>query len=107
MFVLGVYGGYFGAGVGIILLAALALERTEPLAVTNAVKNVATGVATARPRSPTSSSRRSTGRGARPRRRRLVGGLLGPSIVRVAPETPLRWLVGTAGLVLALALALG
>ena len=40
----GVYGGYFGAGVGVILLAVLAVRTVEPLAVTNAVKNVASGV---------------------------------------------------------------
>ncbi len=105
---LGVYGGYFGAGVGIIVLAAMALERTEPLAITNAVKNVATGAANGAAAiaymvfAPVDwSSALALGAGA------VVGGLLGPSIVRVAPETPLRWLVGTAGLVLALALALG
>ena len=41
----GVYGGYFGAGVGIILLAVLAARAAEPLAVTNAVKNIGSGTA--------------------------------------------------------------
>ncbi|MFC5730618.1 MULTISPECIES: sulfite exporter TauE/SafE family protein [Nocardioides] len=105
--VLGVYGGYFGAGVGIIALAALALERVEPLAVTNAVKNVATGSANAAAAiayivfAPVDwSAAVAVGLGA------LVGGYLGPAIVRVAPERPLRWLVATAGLVLAVHLAM-
>jgi uncharacterized protein len=99
---LGVYGGYFGAGVGIIALAALALERVEPLAVTNAVKNVATGTANATAAiayvflAPVDwSAALAVGAGA------LLGGYLGPMVVRVAPERPLRWLVAAAGLMLA------
>jgi uncharacterized protein len=106
VFALGVYAGYFGAGVGVLALAALALERTEPLAVTNAVKNVVTGVANGTAAvayilfAPVDwSAAIALGIGA------VVGGFLGPTIVRVAPETPLRWLVGFAGLVLAVALA--
>lgn len=103
---LGVYGGYFGAGVGIIALAAMALERIEPLAVTNAVKNVATGAANGTAAiayvvfAPVDwAAALALGSGA------ILGGLMGPAIVRVAPETPLRWLVATAGLLLALWLA--
>ncbi|WP_425577312.1 sulfite exporter TauE/SafE family protein [Nocardioides endophyticus] len=106
VFALGVYGGYFGAGVGIIALAALALERSEPLPVTNAVKNVATGAANGAAAityilfAPVQwSAAIALGCGA------VVGGLVGPSIVRVAPETALRWLVGSAGLLLAVRLA--
>ncbi|MDO9379393.1 MAG: sulfite exporter TauE/SafE family protein [Nocardioidaceae bacterium] len=40
---IGVYGGYFGAGAGIMALAVLSLLATERLAVTNAVKNLVTG----------------------------------------------------------------
>jgi uncharacterized membrane protein YfcA len=106
VFVLGIYGGYFGAGVGIIALAILVLERTEALAITNAVKNVATGVANGTAAiaylffAPVSwSAALALGVGA------VLGGFLGPAIVRVAPERPLRWLVGLAGLGLALHLA--
>ena len=101
-----VYGGYFGAGVGIIALAVLALERSEPLAVTNAVKNVATGTANGAAAiaylvfAPVDwQAALALGSGA------IVGGAVGPAIVRVAPETPLRWLVGAAGLALAARLA--
>lgn len=41
----GVYGGYFGAAVGVPMLAMLSLSTSEPLPVTNAVKNIATGAA--------------------------------------------------------------
>jgi uncharacterized protein len=103
---LGVYGGYFGAGVGIIALAVLALERVEPLPITNAVKNAATGAANGVAAiaytffGPVDwSAALLLGVGA------IVGGLIGPAVVRVAPERPLRWLVGLAGLALAVHLA--
>jgi uncharacterized membrane protein YfcA len=104
--VLGVYGGYFGAGVGVIALAVLALERVEPLPITNAVKNVATGAANGVAAiayaflAPVDwSAALLLGLGA------VLGGLLGPAVVRVAPERPLRWAVGLAGLTLAVHLA--
>ncbi|TYL45534.1 sulfite exporter TauE/SafE family protein [Nocardioides sp. BGMRC 2183] len=106
--VLGVYGGYFGAGVGIIALAVLALERVEPLAITNAVKNVATGAANGAaaiayivfaPVDWTAAVALATGA--------VIGGLIGPAVVRVAPERPLRWLVAIAGFGLAIHLATG
>jgi uncharacterized membrane protein YfcA len=39
-----VYGGYFGAGLGIMLLAGLALSGLEDLLVANAVKNGLSGL---------------------------------------------------------------
>lgn len=104
----GIYGGYFGAASGIIMLAVLALRTTEPLAVTNAVKNVATStanmvaavayIALAPVHWP---SVLALGAGA------LVGGWIGPQVVRVVPERPLRYAVGLAGLGLAGYLWLG
>lgn len=106
--VTGTYGGYFGAGAGIIALAALALERAEPLAITNAVKNITTGAANGAAAlayvflAPVEwSAVLALGGGA------VIGGSLGPAIVRVAPEKPLRRLVGLAGLALAVRLATG
>lgn len=108
VFLVGVYGGYFGAGVGIIALAALSVERFEPLPITNAVKNVATGSANAAAAiaymlfGPLDwSAAAAVGLGA------VFGGFLGPRIVRIVPEKPLRWSVATAGLLLALHLAIG
>ncbi len=103
---LGVYSGYFGAGVGIIALAVLALERIEPLPITNAVKNIATGTANGVAAiayavfAPVDwSAAAAIGIGA------ALGGFIGPVVVRVAPERPLRWVVGLAGLALAFHLA--
>jgi uncharacterized membrane protein YfcA len=103
LIVVGAYGGYFGAGSGIILLATLALRDSEPLAVTNAVKNIGTGVANAvatlvylflAPVDLTAAA--ALGAGA------LVGASLGPRIVRVLPERPLRYAIALSGLGLAL-----
>jgi len=98
----GVYGGYFGAGAGIILLAVLAVRYTEPLAVTNAVKNLGTGVANIVATvayvlvAPVDfAAAASLGGGA------LVGSWIGPQIVRVIPERGLRIAIGIAGLGLA------
>ncbi len=97
-----VYGGYFGAGAGILMLSLLSLRAAEPLRVTNAVKNVATGlanlVATAAylVLAPVHlGAAAALGAGA------LVGSWLGPKLVRVLPETPLRLAIGVAGLGLA------
>ncbi|MFW6773931.1 sulfite exporter TauE/SafE family protein [Nocardioides sp. CPCC 205120] len=102
----GVYGGYFGAAAGIILLAVLSVQTTEAYAITNAVKNLVLCAANAVASvvyvvlAPVDwAAAASLGLGA------LVGGLLGPHAVRVLPETPLRWAVGLAGLALAVHLA--
>jgi uncharacterized protein len=44
VYLTGVYGGYFGAAQGIMLLAILALGLDEPLQRVNAAKNVLAGV---------------------------------------------------------------
>jgi uncharacterized protein len=46
-FVVGIYGGYFGAAQGIILMSLLRLSFAENLQVLNAMKNVLAGVANA------------------------------------------------------------
>lgn len=101
----GAYGGYFGAGVGVIALAVLSLRAVEPLAVTNAVKNVASGTANATATltyvfvAPVDwSAVLLVGAGA------VLGAWIGPRIVRVLPETPLRWAIALAGLGLAYSL---
>ena len=43
--VVGIYGGYFGAGAGVMLLALLLWATTETLPRANAAKNVVLGVA--------------------------------------------------------------
>jgi len=46
-FATGIYGGYFGAAQGIILVSLLRLSFAEDLQVLNAIKNVLAGVANA------------------------------------------------------------
>jgi uncharacterized protein len=46
-FAVGIYGGYFGAAQGIILISLLRLSFSENLQVLNAIKNVLAGVANA------------------------------------------------------------
>jgi uncharacterized membrane protein YfcA len=47
VFLTGVYGGYFGAAQGVILIAVLGIGLAEPLQRINAAKNVFAGVANA------------------------------------------------------------
>lgn len=107
MVVVGAYGGFFGAGVGIIALAALSVRTVEPLAVTNAVKNVATGCSNLAAVllfvvvAPVDwSAALLLGAGA------VVGAWTGPKLVRRLPEKPLRVAIAVAGLGLAVSLAL-
>lgn len=102
----GVYGGYFGAGAGIIMLAVLSVQHLEPLAVTNAVKNIGTTMSNAvaavgymlfAPVDWNAAGLLAIGA--------LVGGWTGPQIVRLLPETPLRWTIGAAGIGLAVYLS--
>ena len=106
--VVGIYGGYFGAGAGIMLLALLSVRTPEPLPITNAIKNVASGTANGVAAvayvvfAPVDwGAALALGAGV------LVGSWIGPSVVRFLPETPLRWTIGLAGLGLATYLLLG
>ncbi|MFJ8357076.1 sulfite exporter TauE/SafE family protein [Streptomyces sp. NPDC093984] len=103
--VVGLYGGYFGAAAGVLMLAVLSLSASEPLPVTNAVKNIATGAANVTaavayaflaPVDWTAAT--ALGLGC------LVGSRMGPVIVRRLPETPLRIAIALAGLGLAFSL---
>jgi len=47
LFVVGVYGGYFGAAQGILILALLGLTLPDPLQRINAIKNVLAGLTNA------------------------------------------------------------
>jgi uncharacterized membrane protein YfcA len=100
--VTGGYAGYFGAGAGIIMLAVLSLRDSEPLPVSNAVKNLTTGCANLVAGIVAPVDLRAAvavGSGA------VLGSWLGPGLVRVLPERPLRYAIGVAGLCLAAVLA--
>lgn len=102
VFVVGAYSGYFGAAAGVVMLALLSATRSESLARSNAVKNVVLGasnlvasvifVITAPVRwaavLPLAAGC-------------LIGGLVGPSVVRHLPARLLRVAIGLAALGLA------
>lgn len=99
VFAVAVYIGYFGAAGGILMLAVLAVILDGSLARTNAVKNVISGFANAVASlgfivfGPVAwSAAVPLGAGF------LVGGWLGPSVVRRLPGEGLRIAVGVAGL---------
>jgi uncharacterized membrane protein YfcA len=107
IFLITIYGGYFGAAAGVLLLALLLRAGGATLAHANASKNVILGVANsvaavafmflAPVHWPAVVP---LGLGC------LVGSRLGPIVVRHAPATPLRVLIGASGVALAIKLAL-
>jgi uncharacterized membrane protein YfcA len=103
----GVYGGYFGAGAGVMLLALLLHATDEDLPRANAMKNVVLGVANGVAAvafalfGPVQwSAVLPLGAGL------FIGGRLGPVIVRRLPADGLRIAIAVAGLGLAVKLAL-
>src|SRR5215470_3662472 len=102
-----VYGGYFGAGAGVLLLAVLALSVPEPLARLNALKNVCLGAANAVAAAGFVLFGPVRWGAAEPLALGfLLGGALGPALVRRLPQRPLRILIAIAGLGLAAKLGL-
>jgi uncharacterized membrane protein YfcA len=104
-FVIAVYGGYFGAAAGVVLLALLLLATGDTLPRSNALKNVvlcAANVVAATLFAVFSDVRwlavlpLSVGF--------FVGGTLGPAFVRRAPSRGLRVGIAVAGLAVAVRL---
>jgi uncharacterized membrane protein YfcA len=103
----GVYGGYFGAGAGVMLLAVLLFATGDTMPRSNAVKNVVLGLANGIAALafvffgpvdwlvvvP-------LGLGL------LIGGRLGPVVVRRSPAGPLRLVIAAMGLGLAVKLGI-
>jgi uncharacterized membrane protein YfcA len=107
VFLVAVYGGYFGAAAGVLLIALLLVTTAEPLARANALKNLLLGLANAVAAvafvfvGPVRwSAVVPLAAGC------LIGGRLGPLIVRRVPAAPLRAVIGIAGLGLAVHLGL-
>jgi uncharacterized membrane protein YfcA len=107
VFFIAIYGGYFGAGGGVLLLALLLFASVEPLPRSNALKNLLLGLANAiaavafvlfGPVRWSAAVPLALGF--------LVGGRLGPVVVRRAPTGPLRAVIACAGLGLAVHLGL-
>jgi uncharacterized membrane protein YfcA len=102
-----IYGGYFGAAAGVLILAMLLHTTHDTLPRANALKNgllgFANGIAALifaffAPVDWLAVVPMSIGC--------LIGAWLGPKVVRWAPVTVLRWLIGAAGLALAIYLGI-
>jgi uncharacterized protein len=105
LFLICVYGGYFGAAAGVLMLALFLRTGHVTLAVANAIKNVVLGVANTvaalmfallAPVQWLAVAPLGVGL--------LIGGALGPVLVRHTPAKPLRLAIGVAGLALAVKL---
>jgi uncharacterized membrane protein YfcA len=100
---IGVYGGYFGAASGVLLLALLMAMHDESFARSNAAKNLLLMLANAVAALVFIYFGAVRWLVALPLAVGfLIGGRLGPVIVRRTPPAPLRLLVALAGLALAL-----
>jgi uncharacterized membrane protein YfcA len=106
VFLVAIYSGYFGAAAGVILLALLSAATRDTLPRVNAAKNLIAGssngiaalvFAFSGPVHWLAALALAAGS--------LVGGRLGPLIVRRLPPGPLRVAIGLAGLGLAIKLA--
>jgi uncharacterized membrane protein YfcA len=106
-FAIGIYGGYFGAAAGVLLLAMYLLGTGETLPRGNAMKNVVLGIANAVAAVGFIVFSSIAWSAALPLAIGLfAGGRLGPRVVRRAPQTGLRRVIALAGLGLALALGI-
>ena len=104
---IGIYGGYFGAAAGVLLLAMLLRTTHSSLARANATKNVLLGVANSlaallfvflAPVDWAAAVPLAIGC--------LIGSRVGPIVVRRAPVALLRVVIGVAGLALAIRLGM-
>lgn len=107
VFLVAIYGGYFGAAAGVVLLALLLVTTVEPLPRATALRNLLLGSANAVAAvsfivwGPVRwSAVAPLGLGF------LAGGRLGPIVVRKVPAAPLRILIACAGVGLAVHLGL-
>jgi uncharacterized membrane protein YfcA len=103
----GIYGGYFGAAAGVLLLAVYLLATGEGLPRSNALKNVVLGVANAVAAVGYILLASIAWSAAIPLAIGLfAGGRLGPRVVRRAPQTLLRRIIAVAGIGLAIRLGI-
>jgi hypothetical protein len=96
-----VYGGYFGAGMSVMILAILSVSRADEFRTANVIKNLLSGLTSfvavvvfvlrgvvAWPPALLVMG------GA------VIGGFLGGRLARVLPPEAMRWIVITVGTVL-------
>jgi uncharacterized membrane protein YfcA len=105
VFLIGIYGGYFGAGAGVMVLALMLAGTGDTLARSNALKNIVLGIANGAaavgfcvlgPVHWVAVAPLALGL--------FAGGRLGPIVVRHSNAAVLRALIGLAGLALAVKL---
>jgi uncharacterized protein len=105
VFAVAVYVGYFGAAAGIVMLALLTVMLAEPLARTNAAKNILGGVANAVAAVAFAVFGHVDWAAVAPLAAGfLVGGWTGPALVRRIPAQVLRVVVAVCGLAVAVKL---
>jgi uncharacterized protein len=105
VFAVGVYGGYFGAAAGVVLLALLTVSVAEPLARLVAARNVSMGMANATAAIGFALFGPVRWAAAAPLAAGfLIGGSLGPGLVRRLPGGRLRVAIALLGLALAVKL---
>ncbi len=108
LFAVSVYGGYFGAAAGVVMLAFLLVGLSVSVPRGNALKNVLLGMANATAAVGFAVTGPVAWAAVPPLAvGLLVGSRLGPALVRRLPETGLRIGIAVAGLGLAAALAAG
>jgi uncharacterized membrane protein YfcA len=106
-FAIAIYGGYFGAAAGVLMLAMYLLGTGETLPRGNAMKNLILGVANAVAAIGFIVFASLAWSAAVPLAMGLfTGGRLGPRVVRRAPQTALRRVIAVAGLGLAVHLGI-
>ena len=107
LFLISIYGGYFGAASGVLMLALLLLATGESLARSNAMKNVLIGVANAAAALSFAIFGHVRWSDVLPLAIGcFVGGRIGPLFVRRVPPGPIRLLIACAGIGLAIHLGL-
>lgn len=107
VFAVGVYGGYFGAAAGVLLLSLLLVATADTLPRCNGMKNVLLGLANAVAAVFFVLFGTVHWAAVAPLAVGLfVGGSLGPAVVRRAPPDLLRGVIALAGLALAVHLAI-
>ena len=106
-FAIAIYGGYFGAGAGVMMLAMFLLSTGEGLPLANALRNVLLGIANSVAALGFVLFASVAWSAALPLAIGLfIGGRIGPRVVRRAPQTLLRRVIAVAGLGLAVHLAI-
>jgi len=107
LFVVAIYSGYFGAAGGILMIAVLSPLLAQPLASVSAVKNVLAGAANAVAAVAFALFAPVDWLAALPLAAGfLLGGWIGPGIVRRLPTEAFRVVIAACGLLAALYLGL-